>query len=75
MIDISFGYTHLTIVKCSFNSNIMYISISDSCHLRFLDWRDATFWMQNKDGDVGLIPKSIDGSTTVNELVRWILID
>jgi hypothetical protein len=35
----------LTIVKCSFNSNVVYICVGDGCHLRFLDGRNATFWM------------------------------
>jgi hypothetical protein len=64
LLDLSRVCTHLTIIKCSFNSDIVHICVSDSRHLRFLDRGDTALWMQNENRDVGLVSKTIDGSAT-----------
>jgi hypothetical protein len=53
--------TYLAVVKSRFDSEIVNICICDGSHLRFLDRRNATFWVKDEDRDIGLIPQTIDG--------------
>ena len=55
---------YLAVIKCTAYRKVMNIRVGDRGHLRLLNGRNATFWMQYEDRDVGFIPKSIDGSTT-----------
>ena len=59
---------HLAIVKSAFNSEIVNVCIRDSSHLRLLNGRNATFWMKNKDGNVGLISKTINSGTAIRDV-------
>jgi hypothetical protein len=57
--------TYLTVIKSTFDSEIVNVCICNRGHLRLLDGRNTTFWMKNKDRNVGLISKTINGGTTV----------
>jgi hypothetical protein len=46
---------YLTIVKRALDGNIVNIFIRNRRHLRLLYRRDATFRMQNENGDIGLV--------------------
>lgn len=54
---------YLAIIKRAFDGDIVHIVVRHRCHLSFLNGRNASFWMENKDGDVRLVPKTIDRST------------
>lgn len=55
--------TNLAIIECSLHSDVMYICVSDGSHLRFLNGRYTTLRMKDENGDIGLVPESIDGGT------------
>ena len=55
--------TDLAIVECSLHGNVVYICVGDGSHLRFLNGRHTTLRMKDKNGDIGLVSESIDGST------------
>lgn len=54
---------HLTVIECPFDRQIMYVGISDSGHLGFLDWRYSTFGMQDEDGYIFFVTKTVYCST------------
>ena len=54
--------TYLTIVKCSFHSDVVDIGIRYRRHLCLLDRRNTTLWMKNKDRNVCLVSKAVNSS-------------
>ena len=57
--------TYLTIVECTLNRNVVDIGVRHCCHLCFLDRRNATFGVKDKDGDIGFIAETVNRSTTI----------
>lgn len=54
---------YLTVVKCAFHSQIMYVLVSHGGHLGLLNRRYTALGMQNEYRNVVLIPESIDRGT------------
>lgn len=55
--------THLAVIKSTFDGDVVDISIGDRGHLRFLNGRDTTFWVEDEDRYIGFVSESVDGST------------
>lgn len=56
------GITDLTVIERALYCDIVHVCVRHSGHLSLLNRGDTTFWVEDKDGDVGLVSQSIDGS-------------
>ena len=59
---------YLAIVECTFDCNVVDIGVRHCCHLCFLDRRNTTFGVKNKDGDVGFVSETVNRSTFLSSI-------
>lgn len=62
-------WTDLAVIECGFDGNVVDVGIGDGGHLCFLDGRNTTFWMKNKDRNIGFISQTVDSSAVENIVI------